>query len=54
MLAAEGVRAEETVFVDDSLKNVRAAEEVGIRGLHVETNAEWWEPLTELLQESEL
>ncbi len=54
VLAAEGVRAEETVFVDDSLKNVRAAEEVGIRGLHVETNAEWWGPLTELLQESEL
>ena len=34
-LAADGMKAEETIFVDDSLKNIRAAEALGIRGLHV-------------------
>ena len=34
-LAADGMKAEETIFVDDSLKNIKAAEALGIRGLHV-------------------
>jgi putative hydrolase of the HAD superfamily len=33
-LEAAGVRAEETVFVDDSIVNVRAAEKLGIHGIH--------------------
>lgn len=49
-LAADGMRAEETVFVDDSLKNIRAAEALGIRGLHVAPDEDWGDGLTELLQ----
>lgn len=49
-LAADGMKAEETVFVDDSLKNVRAAEALGIRGLHVAPDEDWMKNLTALLR----
>ena len=48
-LTTDGMKAEECVFIDDSLKNVRAAESVGIRGRHVEQNADWRPALAELL-----
>lgn len=48
-LAADGMKAEETVFVDDSLKNVKAAEALGIHGLHVTPGEDWMEKLTILL-----
>ena len=48
-LAADGMKAEETIFVDDSLKNIRAAEALGIRGLHVAPDEDWMEKLTALL-----
>lgn len=40
-LAADGMQADETLFIDDSLKNIQAAEAVGIHGLHVPTNEDW-------------
>ncbi len=40
-----GMRAEETLSVDNSLENVRAAEALGIKGLYVETNEDWRETL---------
>ncbi len=49
-LAADGMKAEETIFVDDSLKNVKAAEALGIHGLHVAPDEDWMEKLTELLR----
>lgn len=50
-LAADGMRAGECIFVDDSAKNVAAAESVGMRGLHVATNADWREPLASMLRD---
>ena len=41
-LAADGMKAEETIFVDDSLKNIKAAEALGIRGLHVAPMKTGW------------
>ena len=35
------MKPEETLFVDDSIKNIKAAEEVGIHGLHVNANEDW-------------
>lgn len=49
-LATDGMRADECLFLDDSLKNIRAAEAVGIRGLHVKGNEDWWEPLAQVLE----
>ena len=43
------MKAEETIFVDDSLKNIRAAEALGIRGLHAAPDEDWMERLTALL-----
>lgn len=48
-LAADGMKAEESIFVDDSEKNIRAAEALGIHGLHVATNEDWRAPLEQLL-----
>ncbi len=40
-LATDNMKADETIFVDDSLKNVQAAEALGIHGLHVPSNEDW-------------
>lgn len=48
-LEADGMQAEECIFVDDSQKNIAAAEAVGMHGLHVQTNEDWWEPLSKRL-----
>ena len=49
MLADGGMRAEETMFVDDSTKNIEAAREVGIRTLLVENGEDWREKLSNAL-----
>lgn len=49
-LATDKMKAEETVFVDDSRKNIETAETLGIHGLHVATNADWMEKLTCLIR----
>lgn len=46
-----GYKLEETLFVDDSLKNIQAAEAVGIQGLHVDANSDWLTPLMRKLNE---
>lgn len=53
MLANGGMRAEETLFVDDSTKNIEAAREVGIRTLLVENGEDWREKLSNALAQYE-
>ena len=53
MLANGGMRAEETLFVDDSTKNNEAAREVGIRTLLVENGEDWREKLSNALAQYE-
>ena len=53
MLANGGMRAEETLFVDDSTKNIEAAREVGIRTLLVENGEDWREKLSNALAKYE-
>lgn len=50
-LRRDGMKPEETLFVDDSEKNVNGAEAVGIHGLFVETNSDWREQLDARLRE---
>jgi len=50
-MQADGMRPEECIFVDDSQKNIDAANALGIHGLHVPTNQDWRTPLDELLQQ---
>lgn len=40
-LEADGMNADECIFVDDSKANVKAAESVGMHGLEVLTNEDW-------------
>lgn len=40
MLERFGIRPEETVFLDDTEANVRAAEKLGIHGIHVKSHDE--------------
>jgi len=48
-LAADNMKANETLFVDDSLKNTEAAASLGIHVLHVEPDEEWIGKLNVLL-----
>ena len=53
LLESEGIKAEESLFLDDGPKNVEAAEQVGIRGLVVPKNEDWMPRLMALLEEEE-
>jgi len=46
----DGMSPKETIFVDDSEVNIRAAEALGIHGLHVKPDAEWHDDLTKRIQ----
>ncbi len=48
-LSADGLSAEESVFIDDSRKNVDAAAALGFKTLHVTANADWTGALNTLL-----
>lgn len=45
VIEGAGIVPEETLFIDDSLANCKAAEEFGIRTLHVKNGDEWGEVL---------
>lgn len=49
-LETDGMSPKETIFVDDSETNVRAAEALGIHGLHVPPDAEWLDSLRGLIR----
>ncbi len=53
LLESEGIKAEESLFLDDGPKNVEAAEQVGIHGLVVQKNEDWMPRLMALLEEEE-
>ena len=49
MLQGQQATASETLFIDDSVSNCAAAEALGIRTLCPQDNADWVEPLMQLL-----
>lgn len=49
ILNAEGVKPEEVIFVDDSKKNIAAAEALGIKGVWVAPDNDWMTPLEDAL-----
>ena len=50
-LAADNMRADECLFVDDSLTNIRAAEALGINVMHVATDEDWTRRIMNVLHE---
>lgn len=50
ILESEGVKPEEVIFVDDSQKNIAAAESLGIHGLWVPHNTDWMPALLQALK----
>lgn len=48
-LAAGGMKAEECIFVDDSVKNTDAARALGFCVLHVKPDEDWMEQLAQML-----
>lgn len=50
ILQQGGYRAEETLFLDDSPKNVEAARKVGLQAIYVPDNQSWVGPLREALE----
>lgn len=50
-LNADGMKADESLFLDDSLNNVRGAETLGIHGFHVMPDEDWTTRLEETLKQ---
>lgn len=50
-LQTDNMLAEESVFLDDSLKNILTAKSLGFHTIPVNTNEDWWHLLVEKLQE---
>lgn len=50
ILQQGGYRSEETIFLDDSPKNVEAARQAGLQAIYVPDNRSWVEPLREALE----
>ncbi len=49
VLQTEGLKAEECIFIDDGPANVESAKRVGMQGLLVEKDSDWWDKLSEIL-----
>lgn len=49
-LREAGIRAEETLFIDDSAANCRSAEELGINVMHVSCGDEWLENIPDMVK----
>ena len=45
-----GILPEETLFLDDGIKNIKAADNVGMHTIHVKENADWMPVITEQLK----
>lgn len=45
-LQADGMKPEESIFLDDSEKNIRAAAALGFHTIHVTSNEDWMPALT--------
>ena len=52
ILHEEGLQPSEVVFVDDSVKNISAAEKLGIRGVLVAPDEDWHNSLEKALADS--
>ncbi len=52
ILASEGLEPQEVIFVDDSRKNIAAAEAVGIKGVWVAPDSDWLPVLNQVLKEA--
>lgn len=50
ILQQGGYRSEETIFLDDSPKNVEAARQAGLQAIYVPDNRSWEGPLREALE----
>ncbi len=48
-LNREGLKPEETLFVDDSMSNIEGAAKAGLKTLYVQTNEDWRLPLREYI-----
>ncbi len=49
VLELASIKAEETVFIDDGMNNVLAAEALGIHGVHVPKDEDWMDALEEII-----
>lgn len=53
LLKSAGIRAEESLFIDDSPRNIKGCEAVGIRGMLVEKDEDWTDRLLDFLNQEQ-
>lgn len=50
IIESEGLKPEEIIFIDDSKKNIAAAEAIGIKGIWIPSNEDWTPALEQYLK----